>query len=145
MLHVVTDHRGSILVSAALRHVDDAEHLLARSPDQSWHLAGFGPECARKACLEEGWLDRSLGHDLNGISDDVLEFALSFDVRAARYSLADLARRYPKLSAWHVESRYDATGTRTEMEARLLVHDASEFTYALAAELWMDGRVSIGA
>ncbi len=44
------------LLSAARRHIADAEHLLAhgahRSEDQAWHLAGFGPESVRKACLE---------------------------------------------------------------------------------------------
>lgn len=37
------------LISAALRHVRDAEQLLTSSPDQAWHLADFGPECIRKS------------------------------------------------------------------------------------------------
>ena len=37
------------LLSAARRHITDAEHLLEpglhQSQDQAWHLAGFAPEC----------------------------------------------------------------------------------------------------
>lgn len=39
------------LVSAALRHINDARTLLATSPVQAAYLAGYGPECARKAAL----------------------------------------------------------------------------------------------
>lgn len=44
--------RALDLLSAALRHVRDAETLAtsaddARSLDQAFHLAGYGPECER--------------------------------------------------------------------------------------------------
>jgi hypothetical protein len=51
------DKHAVDLLSAALRHVRDAEHLATPnhsgySPDQAHHLAGFGPECAQKATLQ---------------------------------------------------------------------------------------------
>ena len=56
--------RRASFISAALRHTRDAEHLLASGPhrslDQAFHLAGFGPECARKACLSESWADKTI-------------------------------------------------------------------------------------
>jgi hypothetical protein len=133
------------LASAAMRHVRDAEDLLSSSPDQSWHLAGFGPECVRKACLEQSWLDRALGHDLAEVSDRVLEVALALDALAARYDIRHFSGRYPELRRWRVESRYEPTGTHTAAAARELVNEAAALTYALAAELWMDGRIQGGA
>lgn len=135
--------RQSQLLSAALRHVEDAAYLLPRSPDQSWHLAGFGPECVRKACLDEHWLDKALGHDLATAGDDVLELAGALDVRAARYRLTGVHSRYPLLAEWRVEARYERTGARTGSTAKQIVKQAANLTYELAAALWMDGRVDI--
>jgi len=64
--HTLSPKRTA-LVSAALRHVDDAQALLAVSPVQAFHLAGFGPECARKAALtvpgaSQGTMDKAIGH-----------------------------------------------------------------------------------
>jgi hypothetical protein len=141
MLQMPGSDRSSDLISAALRHVRDADDFLRTSPDQSWHLAGFGPECARKACLEQTWLDRVLGHDLSEVSDGVVEVALALDVQAARYEVRDFANRFPRLKLWSVETRYDRTGTHSETEARALVEEAAALTYALTADLWMDGRI----
>lgn len=135
--------RASEFLSAALRHVTDADRLLATSPDQSWHLAGFGPECARKACLDHDWWDRVLGHDLTDFVGPVLEIALALDVRAARYDLSSLTTRYPVLAQWDPNCRYDETGTRDQKVARPLVDAALDLTARVAAELWMDGHVEI--
>jgi len=68
------------LVSAALRHVGDAAALLGESPAQAFYLAGYGPECARKACLarwsdqEEDARNRAIGHRY----DDPAETALGW-------------------------------------------------------------------
>ena len=136
--------RASDLLSAALRHVSDAEHLLATSPDQSWHLAGFGPECARKACLGDDWWDKALGHELTDFVEPVLELALALDVRAARYGVAGFTARYPSLAEWRPDARYEKTGTRKAEDAKPLVEAAAQLTCRLAAELWMDGRVVVG-
>lgn len=135
--------RASDLVSAALRHVDDAEGLLSSSPDQSWHLAGFGPECARKACLRVQTFDKMLGHELAEMSERVLDVALVVDPNATRYAVRELTRRYPTLSRWRVESRYERTGTRSAEDAQSLVRESAQLTHELAAALWMDGRAKV--
>lgn len=121
-----------------MRHVSDAAFLLDASPDQSWHLAGFGPECARKACLSESWLHKILGHDLD---DEVLDMAFALDVQATRYEVRELARQYPMIQRWSVESRYEQTGTRSDVDARHLVNQAETLTYLVASDLWLDGRI----
>jgi hypothetical protein len=136
--------RASALLSAALRHVMDAERLLATSPDQSWHLAGFGPECARKACLRDGWLDRALGHELTAPGDAVLEVALALDVGASRYRMTGLGSRTTQLPAWRPDCRYERTGTKTSGQARSIVEEAADVVDEVACDLWMDGRVQVG-
>jgi hypothetical protein len=64
------------LFSAALRHLRDAEHLAdATTPhgslDQAYHLAGFAPECGRKATIAADWMNKALGHDL-GVVDEIM-------------------------------------------------------------------------
>jgi hypothetical protein len=53
------------MASAALRHVRDAKILAAGaapSPDQAWHLIGFGSECSLKAGLSAEWQGKAIGH-----------------------------------------------------------------------------------
>jgi len=134
------------LVSAALRHIRDAEHLLScpsgSSEDQAYHLAGFAPECARKACLAQDWLNRVLGHDLKSTSDDVLNVALSLDIQAHRYGLQGLAQRFPELSGWSPQARYRKTGTTPSNLASRVVSQARQVTDELITELWLNGCVS---
>ena len=78
------------LVSAALRHARDAEWLASkanpnRSPDQAYHLAGYGPECARKATVRAPWLYRTIGHRFDPASETVLDVAVALDPLALRY------------------------------------------------------------
>ena len=66
------------LLSAAIRHVRDAELLAStagpnRSLDQAFHLAGFAPECARKATLPRSTFDKSIGHGTTAASELSLE------------------------------------------------------------------------
>ncbi|MEM9458219.1 MAG: hypothetical protein AAGF11_28850 [Myxococcota bacterium] len=134
-------------VSAALRHVRDAEHLLVdgdhRSVDQAYHLAGFGPECARKACLGIRWADKALGH--NSAEEDarlVLEVLLAVDAHAHRYRIGGGQwgeSPYPALGRWGPESRYVATGTHEPAEARALVAECREIVDRITTALWADG------
>src|SRR5262245_44496192 len=82
--------KAADLVSAALRHVRDAEHLLDAgadhaSPDQAYHLAGFGPECVRKATLSIRWLDLAISHGFDDLAESLVDFAVSIDPLAHRY------------------------------------------------------------
>lgn len=146
--------RSNDLLSAALRHVRDAEHLLEEGPgqsiDQAYHLSGFGPECARKACLREGWGDQALGHRLDGTLDHILELMLALDPHARRYGLARGASTYPALAAWKVECRYRETARGSTLPARTheataAVREARAVVDDLSWRLFADGRVDDGA
>lgn len=119
---------ASDLASAALRHVRDAEHLLAegdhQSVDQAYHLAGFGPECIRKAALSARWGDKIIGHDFSTDGEALLDVLVSLDPHGVRAGAGDFSRRFPKLARWDVNRRYARTGTIDEEQARDLVEEA---------------------
>lgn len=137
--------RKADFISAALRHTRDAEDLLQVSPDQAVHLAGFGPECARKACLSLPWADRLLGHQLDDLGELLVAAVASLDVEAHRYHITDWPRRYQALARWRPECRYQRTGTTTAEQARGLVGEARTVVDALVVALWCDGRLSAEA
>lgn len=139
----LTTHQQSLL-SAALRHVRDAERLLAEppaSPDQAWHLAGFGPECARKACLEDAVLDHALGHDLGPDGERLLAWWIPLDRSAWRYRLTEWPQQAPRLAEWHPNHRYERTGTRVGTPVRELTDSARQLVDGIIADLWCDGRL----
>lgn len=133
------------LVSAALRHVRDAEHLVAEgpdaSPDQAYHLAGYGPECMRKATLSVRWFDKAIGHRFDDNTEAALEFAIALDPLAERYSPRRFGARFPALASWREDARYEATGSRTRADADRCVREAREATNDLLFALWADGRL----
>lgn len=140
---------ASAHLSAALRHVRDAEHLLDAhgdaqysSADQAYHLAGFGPECARKAVLATPWLDKVLGHEHGGHVDQVIEFAVSLDAEAHRYRA--VLGSVQALSTWKVDCRYERTGRFAHSDASSLVAAARALVDQTAIQLWCDGRVRRG-
>jgi hypothetical protein len=134
------------LLSAALRHLRDAEHLASQGPerslDQAYHLAGFAPECARKAALPRATFDKAIGHGLKGSSELAFQIALALDPGAHRYDISEWAARLPKFAAWSEECRYDTTGTRNETEVHELLSEVRPVVEALAYTLWADGMVS---
>ncbi|OGQ11486.1 MAG: hypothetical protein A2138_05710 [Deltaproteobacteria bacterium RBG_16_71_12] len=129
------------LLSAAQRHVRDARALLDSSSDQSWHLAAFGPECARKATLPRRHLDRVLGHLGEDGDDLALEFALAIAPEAARYRLRRWASEFPLLAAWRIDCRYEKTRTRARSTAEPLVAEAEALVHRISQALWLDGRI----
>ena len=141
--------KATDLLSAALRHVRDAEHLLddttgCSSPDQAYHLAGFGPECARKATVSLRWLDKALGHGVEEASAEVVEFALALAPLARRYDPGMHAGRWPELSAWRPDVRYEKTGTFSEQRAKAIAGEAREVVDTVVVALWADGRLPEG-
>lgn len=137
------------LVSAALRHARDAEHLADGahphvSLDQAFHLAGFGPECARKATLSVRWLDKTIGHRFRQASEDAIDFALAIDPQAHRYEPGGWAARYPALADWSEETRYDRTGTHAVEAVQRLVAEARTAVDSVVLALWSDGRLPDG-
>lgn len=140
------------LISAALRHVRDAEHLLApglhRSVEQALHLAGFGPECARKGCVDEGIADKALGHDIAGADDSVVNLLLALDPSASRYGFDGHARQLPlRAKHWTADCRYMATGEPRLREeiVSAVVEEARAFVDSRVADLWCDGALPAGS
>lgn len=138
------------LLSAALRHLADAEHLAdASNPhcslDQAYHLAGFGPECARKAAIAASWANTSLGHDLGDDAEAVLELALALDPAASRYEVRGWEQAYPALAAWNPDCRYKATGTFERSQTDPLVREAWLAATEILAAMWADGRIAMEA
>lgn len=136
------------LASAALRHARDAEHLLHEGPDtsldQAYHLAAFGPECARKACLSLRWLDKEIGHGAGAPADELVELMVALDPIAHRYEPRSYGDRYPKLAGWKVDCRYDRTGTHERPQVEALCLEARAAVDGTVAALWADGRVPDG-
>jgi hypothetical protein len=137
------DDRSQDFLSAALRHVRDAEHLAlageGTSLDQSYHLAGFGPECARKATLSKSTYDKAIGHGVGASSEVALRIALALDPGPHRYDLQGWGGRYPALAAWSENARYERSGTRSSTDVEALVREAREIVDRLVIALWMDG------
>jgi hypothetical protein len=138
------------LLSAALRHLRDAEHLAEPagahlSLDQAYHLAGFGPECARKAAIAAPWADKPLGHDLSDDAEAVLDLAVAIEPAAARYALWGWEKEYTALAAWDPQCRYKRTGAHERALVEPLLREAQLAVAEIMAALWADGRLSIEA
>lgn len=136
-------------MSAALRHVRDAESLLAtgnpeRSVDQALHLAGYGPECARKATLSVRTFDKSIGHRFDQPAEDVLEVLVALDPWALRYEPSGWGQRFPALTSWTEAVRYQRTGSADEAQVSALVKQAREAVDGVLVALWADGRFPDG-
>lgn len=153
------------LMSAALRHLQDAEHLASgcvctsaaqsgprptarqhQSLDQAEHLIGFAPECARKACLSLRWLDQVISHDLSTAADELLDFAISVDAYAARYPIRSWTAG-TELANWTPNIRYRPTARKaadvTELERRVagLQREATTAVDEVLICLYVDGQL----
>ena len=148
-----TNLQTDALVSAALRHLRDAEHLFERGPhrslEQVLHLTGYGPECARKACLVERWGgkegDKALGHSFLTATEAIVECLTSLDVRAHRYRPQKWGARFPSLQAWTIESRYLPTGCAREDAVCALLAEARKAVDETVLALWADGVLGLEA
>jgi hypothetical protein len=133
------------VISAALRHVRDAETLYAdgprRSIDQAFHLAGFAPECARKACLFERFADKAIGHGFDENTEAIIETALCVDPRAHRYRPLGWSMRFPVFADWTPVSRYWPTNQADESRTRQLIQDARTVVGEVVLAMWADGAL----
>lgn len=149
MGHLTLTSHAADHLSAALRHVRDAEHLLRphppednyTSPDQAYHLAAFGPECARKAVIAAPWLDKLLGHGHGEQLAPILEFAAAIDHQAHHYARPANDPVAIAFAIWHVDCRYKRTGTYGAPAADRLVQAARVFVDEIAIRMWADGRI----
>lgn len=128
------------LVSAGLRHIRDAEALLATSPDQAWHLAGFGPECIRKATVTSEWARLAIGHALSGRGlNELLELIAALDPLARRHGLRAAPVPAPPISQWRPVHRYEPTGRRLHAAALALAEACRREVDRRVAELFAAG------
>ena len=133
-------------VSAALRHIDDAEHLADLngphpSPDQAYHLAGYAPECMRKATLGVRWFDMAIGHRFDDAAERVIDFAIAMEPMALRYNPSDRRTRFPAMAAWQEDVRYLRTGSTDPATVRRCVTEARTMVDEMLFALWADGRI----
>jgi hypothetical protein len=141
--------KAQSLLSAALRHTRDAEHLADTSApgsslDRAYHLAGYGPECARKSILSIRWFDTVIGHRFSPSTEKVIEFALALDPPARRYDVQGWHGRCPAIERWTEVSRYEATDTYSKADVDALVAEARVTVDRVLFSLWVDGRVPGG-
>lgn len=135
------------LASAALRHVEDAARLVTSSPVQAYHLAGYGPECARKAALtfssesEAAALDKAVGHGFRKDAETALALVCTLDPLAIRYALRDWKTRMPVLTEWNEQVRYTKSDHIGEARARTMVGVAQRLVEDVITALWADGRL----
>jgi hypothetical protein len=144
--HALSESRVA-LASAALRHTADAAALAATSPVQAYHLAGFGPECARKAALtftskqEEDEMYKAVGHGFKKDAEAALAVACALDPLASRYALRDWKARAPHVAGWDPQCRYEKSDHFTVRQAEELVGEASALVEDVVVALWADGRL----
>lgn len=144
--HALSKNQNA-LVSAALRHVADAAALERDSPVQAFYLAGYGPECARKASLarwedkQEDVRNRAIGHRFEDPAETALAWFCDLDPLAARYTLRRWRDQHPILGEWAEEVRYGRSDSITRSKVRRMRDSADALTYSTVASLWADGRL----
>ena len=132
------------MASAALRHVRDAKMLAAGaapSPDQAWHLIGFGPECSLKAGLSAEWQGKAIGH-AGGLDARLFGWLLDLDAAARRRS-ADYAAE-DAVPGWTPNHRYMQTGwlATTSFDLPAALQTAEALVEVRLAALWTAGDVA---
>lgn len=159
-------NRSTRFLSAAIRHISDAEHLATpgqphTSLDQAEHLAGFAPECARKALLDLSHLpnevaaafDKLLGHDFGDLAEQAIGLALALSPAARHYNVVGWGTNFPELLQWKEDCRYQYTGLAEERQRQeqakqqplwirqQLLQTARKLVDDAAIALWIDGRL----
>lgn len=138
--HQMPPHRVA-LASAALCHIDDAGSLVASSPMGAFYLAGYGPECARKAALtfamekEAAELDKAVGHGFDNDAETALAIVCALDPLAVRYTLRGWKGRAPILKDWKEHVRYGKSDAIGEQRARRMLEAARELVEEVTTAL----------
>jgi hypothetical protein len=145
-LHVASQKSSVTFLSAALRHVRDAEYLQLKSAntsvDQAWHLAGLGIECARKAGVEINWFWKLVGHSFSDQAEAIVDLAIALDPAASRLPIANWRTDYPTIKLWSSEHRYDKSGTHQPAAVLQLVVESRLACRKMSLALLLDGTVN---
>lgn len=134
-------------VSAALRHIQDASQLVSSSPVQAFYLAGYGPECVRKAALTfpdekvQEQIQFAIGHGFKKHAETALSIAMDVDPMASRYGLSRWGTRQNILQEWNERCRYGRCDSIRVSKARKLIEKAEPVVTDVVLALWADGRL----
>lgn len=108
------------------------------SPDQAWHLLGFGPECSLKAGLSAEWQGKAVGH-AGALTHRLASWLLDLDPAAHRRTQAHVD--HDPMPGWSPNQRYEETGwlatTTHDLGAALV--DATVLVERRLAVLWTAG------
>jgi len=138
---------GEDYPDAAIKHCDDARHLLSASrPDGAAYLAGYAVECALKTLVqvEERSTRLLRSHDLNDLSMEALRLAGQATNKTARYltNPALTTLRYDNPPAgWKEYLRYYPVGTVPALTAVQWVEEAERLYIEIIGELKKNGEI----
>lgn len=130
-------------LSAAKRHLDDADLLLSGShSDNAAYLSGYIIECAIKGLLrgETEIPPNDYRHDLPMLSGDVLLLACFLAPMASRYELPQSAEVMELIREWGPHLRYTRTGHIDGTKATRWVGAAKAVFISITVKLELDGR-----
>jgi HEPN domain-containing protein len=140
---------GEDYPEAALKHCDDARHLLSgRRPDGAAYLAGYAVECTLKTLIQVEMGNvvpvMQWRHSLNHLSAEALRLAAQATNKTARYitNPALTTLRYDNPPAgWKEYLRYYPVGTVPAPTAGQWVDEAERLYIEIIGELKKNGGI----
>lgn len=132
--------RPEDMIDAGLRHLGTATRCLEHADwEQVAHLAGFGPECLRKAAmLAPPAVNREFGHKLG--MHEMLDALSALRPHGLRLRADRLQTTWPALEDWDPQARYAADGTVSADQAKELHTDAAAAVRGLLFAMVLDER-----
>jgi hypothetical protein len=111
------------------------------------YLAGYGPECIRKAALmrlpreDEDQRNRAIGHRFGKPEELAFKLFCDGDMLASRYGLTGWKQQASALGDWKEDLRYSRSDSVTLRQATRLVEASEMLTLRTLTDLWADGRL----
>ena len=141
-MSLLKQSNGDDYPEAALRHLQDADVLLARDRfDGAAYLAGYVVECALKTLIQVETGRASRSHDLTSLRDEVGQLAAQAGVRTGRFYLAAAASLQASgILAWRPGMRYRDAELASN-EAGTWLQDAHDAYHRIVGELFLAGEI----
>ncbi len=133
----------STCISAALKHLDDSDHLLSATRfDNAAYLSGYVVECGLKSLLLAPGMPaaKQLGHDLRLMAGNALHLAAALSPARKRYSIPSSRHMAALIQTWRADERYARKGTVDRNLAESRVQAAHEAASALIYPRLLDGK-----
>lgn len=130
-------------ISAAIKHLDDAELLLANARwDNAAYLAGYVAECALKSLLLVSPMPagKMLGHDVALMTDSASWLAFAIAPARRRYSLPTSPAFQELVRNWTPDDRYGRRGVISQTKAASRVQAAREVHLQILVGAILDGE-----